>query len=155
MRPQRYMQFAADAYRAADLHAEPWTESSRPFGIKVRLASGAEVWHAITAQSREGEQFDEPEQPVEGEPPAPVEVPSLGTGRTRVTDIERYLTALVINTGSPEIAQGYAYSEGSKTGNTPGYGVRFHSGARVFAPFVHVLRPGQTPGKEFDVPQEV
>ncbi|RBM04530.1 hypothetical protein [Streptomyces sp. PT12] len=156
MRPARFQQFAIDTYRAAGLGAEPWNEKSkRPYGVKVRLASGAEVWHAITTQSRDGDDFERPEEPVEKDAPEPVAVPELGAGRVRLLDVERHLVALLTNAGSTEMARVYGYSDREQPGRSPGFGVEFHSGARAFAPFVHAMRSGQAPGQPFDLPAEV
>ncbi|MGK5533280.1 hypothetical protein [Streptomyces sp. URMC 129] len=159
MRPERFQQFALDAYAQASGigQAEPWSDGTkRPLGIKVRFASGAEIWHGITAQPRDGDRYDEPEQPVEKQAPDPLPLPDLGGGRIRITDAELYVAAVLNNTGSPEIARCYGYSHGRQQAPAiPGVGVEFWSGARIFMPFVHALRSGQTPGKEYDLPQEV
>ncbi|WP_062207354.1 hypothetical protein [Streptomyces sp. NBRC 109706] len=157
MRPARFQQFAIAAYQAAGLQAEPWTEgTTRPFGVKVRLPGGAEIWHAITTQPRDGDRQEEPEQPVEKEAPHPVDVPELPAGRAPVAAVERYLAALISNAGSAEVSRVYGYSDREQSGSTAGFGVEFWSGAKAFAPFVHAMRPGQTsPGQEFDLPREV
>ncbi|WP_059005875.1 hypothetical protein [Streptomyces specialis] len=157
MRPRRFQQYALDAYRAAGLAAEEWSEKTkRPFGIKVRLASGAELWHAITTQPREGDRHDEPEQPVEKQAPDPLPVPDLGTGRIKVTDLEPYLAALLTNAGSPEIVRCRGYSDGREQSPTvPGVRVDFWSGARAFLPFVNVARSGQSRGQDYDLPREI
>ncbi len=156
MRPARFQQFAIDTYRAAGLRAEPWTEGDRrPYGVKVGLPSGAEVWHAITVQSPDGERYDQDEQPVEKDAPEPVAVPELGAGRMRLADVERHLAALLTNTGSPEIVKCWTYSDREQPATTPGLGVEFWSGGRAFLPFAHALRAGADPGREFDLPTEI
>lgn len=156
MRPARFQQFAISVYQAAGLAAEPWEEgTARPRGIKLRLPSGAEIWHAITTQPRDGDRPDEPEQPVEKDAPQPVDVPELPAGRVPVTTVERYLAALLTNAGSNEISRVYTYSGREQSGSTQGVGVEFWSGAKAFAPLVHAMRPGQSPGQGFDLPQEV
>ncbi|SOD58184.1 hypothetical protein SAMN06297387_10123 [Streptomyces zhaozhouensis] len=157
MRPARFQQFALASYQAAGLHAEPWAEgTSRPFGVKIRLPGGAEVWHAVTTQPRDGDRPDEPEEPVEKDAPQPVDVPELPAGRVPVVVVERYLAALLTNAGSAEIARVYGYTDREQRGSVAGFGVEFWSGAKAFAPFVHALRPGQAaPGQGFDLPREV
>ncbi|WP_049580410.1 hypothetical protein [Streptomyces sp. SBT349] len=156
MRPARFQQYAITAYRAAGLEAQPWTEGAkRPFGVKVRFGSGAEVWHAVTTQPREGDVPEQPEEPLEKDAPEPVAVPELGAGRLPIPTVERYLVALLTNAGNTEVARVYAYSDRDQPGSTSGLGVEFHSGAKAFAPFVHAMPPGRTPGREFDLPQEV
>ncbi|GAB2880683.1 hypothetical protein [Streptomyces mayteni] len=132
MRPQRFQQFAIDAYRAAGIQAEPWSEDTkRPMGIALTLPTGQQIRHAITAQSREGEKYAEPEQPVEKEAPAPVAVPELGKGADP-RQVEGYLAAVLNNSGSTEILRTYGYSDHTPPAMHPGFGVIFHSGARVF-----------------------
>ncbi|MQS07147.1 hypothetical protein [Streptomyces alkaliphilus] len=160
MRPERFRDFALEIYgRAPGITAvESWSEGTeRPFGIEVTLASGARVRHAITAQAAEGDRYDEPEKPVEKDPPAEIPVPELGTGRgIPLVDIERYLAAVLNNSGSPEIERTYSYRDREQPSMTSGIGLVFHSGARIFAPFVHVMRAGErTPGRPYDLPSEV
>ncbi|ARQ70324.1 hypothetical protein [Streptomyces marincola] len=156
MRPDRFQQFAIDAYRGAGLQAEAWTEGTkRPFGVVVTVPGGARLWHAITVQSAEGERYDQDEQPVEKEAPAPVTVPELGAGRVSLGVLEEYLAALLTNTGSPEIVKTWRYSDREQAGTTPGLGVEFWSGARAYAPFVLAARAGGSPGAPFDLPSEV
>ena len=156
MRPDRFRDFAIQTYTAAGLEAEAWQETARrPNGIKVTLPSAAQIWHAITAQSTDGDDLSQPEKPVEGQAPEPVPVPDISGGTVGVTDAERHLAALVHNANSREVAAAYAYSARQTPSVHPGYGVNFHSGARVFCVFVHALRPGQSPAGEYDLPREV
>lgn len=156
MRPARYQQFAIDTYRAAGLAAEPWEESTRrPYGVCVTLPSGARLWHAITAQARPGDDYSGPEEPVVKDAPAPLPVPEIGTGRVPVPRLELYLAALINNGGSGEIEAVYGYSDRPTPPTTPGYGVRFWSEARAFAPFVRSAAPGRDGGAAFDLPKEI
>ncbi|RKN45831.1 hypothetical protein [Streptomyces hoynatensis] len=155
MRPQRFQQFALDTYQAAGLAAEPWEEKTkRPLGIVVTLPGGSRLWHAINAQARDGDTYDQPEEPVEKDAPEPVPVPELGA-RIRIADAEHYLSALLNNAGNRELAGVYCYSDREQPGSTRGFGLHFHSGARIFVPFVRAARAGQSPGKDFDLPQEI
>ncbi|WP_182605366.1 hypothetical protein [Streptomyces alkaliphilus] len=94
---------------------------------------------------------------MEKGPPAEIPVPELGTGRgIPLVDIERYLAAVLNNSGSPEIERTYSYRDREQPSITSGIGVVFHSGARIFAPFVHVMRAGErTSGRPYDLPSEV
>jgi hypothetical protein len=155
MRPDRFREFALQTYLAAGLTALPWQDGTRPNGIQVTLPSGAQVWHAIACQSADGDDLNQPEKPVERHAPDPVPLPDI-PGRVTIPDAERYLAALLQNSGSKEIADAYTYSGREKPSVHPGFGVNFHSTARVFCVFVHALRPGeQNPGGEYNLPQEV
>lgn len=136
MRPQRFQEYALEAYRAAGLQAEPWQDgTSRPFGIRVTLPGGAQAAHAITFQSAEGEKYSEPEQPVEKDAPEALPVPDLGAGKPAAPQLELYLAALVNNAGSQEIARVWAYSDREHPPQNPGFGVEFHTGARAYCMF--------------------
>ncbi|WP_129842609.1 hypothetical protein [Streptomyces sp. RFCAC02] len=156
MRPERFQQFAIATYQAAGLRAEPWADgTTRPHGVRLHLPSGAEIRHAITAQAREGDRYDGPEEPVEKDAPEPVTVPELGEGRVALTDVERHLAALLTNTGLREMARCWAYSDREQAPKTPGVGCAFHNGAKIFTPFVHAAGPGKSPGPAYDMPQEI
>ncbi|GAA3864118.1 hypothetical protein [Streptomyces sedi] len=157
MRPARYQQFAIDTYRAAGLAAEPWEEGTRrPYGVCVTLPSGARLWHAITAQARPGDDGSQPEEPVVKEAPNPLPLPEIETGRVPVPRLELYLSALINNAGSGEIESVYGYSDRSTPPTTPGFGVRFWSEARIYAPFVRSAAPGgRDGGAAFDLPAEI
>jgi hypothetical protein len=132
MRPERFMEFAVQTYAAAGLTAEPWQEGTeRPFGVRVRLPGGAEVRHAITVQSADGDDFTQTEKPVEAEALDPVGVPEL-TAAPAAPEIERYLAALITNAGSREVSRVYGYSDRKQPSKYPGLGVEFHSGARIY-----------------------
>ncbi|WP_052852343.1 hypothetical protein [Streptomyces avicenniae] len=136
MRPQRFQQFAIDAYQAAGMKAEPWSEGTkRPLGVALTLPNGAQLRHAVSGQSRDGDAYGEAEQPVEGEAPAPVPVPDLGRG-AEPRQVEAYLAAVLTNTGHPEILRAYAYGDREQPPKHAGVGVVFHSGAKVYCLFV-------------------
>ncbi|AGP56202.1 hypothetical protein [Streptomyces rapamycinicus] len=159
MRPQRFQDWAVEALRQGPevAEVEPWQEGHKqPFGVKTRLRTGAEIWMGITAVSPPGEDYGQPEQPVEGEAPAAVPVPELvgATGKVAITQAERHLAALLNNAGSGEVAGAYGYSDRGPAQN-PGVGVDFHSGGKIHCVFVHALRSGQNPGSPYNLPTEV
>ncbi|GHJ28223.1 hypothetical protein [Streptomyces hygroscopicus] len=160
MRPQRFQDWAVDALRQGTevAEVEPWQDGrNRPYGLKTRFRTGAEIWMGITAVAPPGEDYSQPEQPVEGEPPAAVPVPELvgANGKVSVTQAERHLAALLNNAGSAEVAGAYGYSDRADPALNPGVGVDFHSGGKIHCVFVHALRPGQNPGTQYDLPAEV
>ncbi|SFD28839.1 hypothetical protein [Streptomyces aidingensis] len=156
MRPQRFMDFAVRTYSAAGLEAEPWQDGTkRPFGVRVRLPGGGQIWHAVTAAAPPGEDYAAPEQPVEKEAPAPVPLPALGNGPVPVPAAEQYLAALLTNAGSLEIIRAYGYSGREASSQNPGLGVEFHSGGKIHCVFVHAARAGQQRGQEYALPGEI
>ncbi len=159
MRPARFMPFAAQALTKAPgiLAVEPWQDGgTRPYGLKVTLATGAQVWPAITAVGAPGEDYSqpEPEKPATGEPPAEIPAPEL-SGKLPMGTVEKALAAALASSGSPEIARVYCYSDRDKPNINPGVGVEFHSGARIHMAFVHAMRPGQTPGRAYALPDTI
>ena len=129
MRIDRFQEFALAAYRDAPeiTAAEPWSDgTTRPAGIQLQVG-GKTVRHALTMVTPQGEDLGAPEQPVEGEPPAPVE-PRPAPAGVRDRQTAEYLAAVLAGTGSPEIARVYAYDEKSMH---PGLGVEFHSGRKI------------------------
>ncbi|WP_062206811.1 hypothetical protein [Streptomyces sp. NBRC 109706] len=152
MRPARFQEFAGDSYAAAGAvqEVESWSEgTARPFGLVVTFASGARLWQAVTAQAAPGEES------VERAAPEPVPLPELGAGRLRLPEVERYLVAVLANAGCAEIARVWGYTDREPPASTPGLGVEFHSGARVFAPFVHAAGRGQQRGDAYELAAEV
>ncbi|WP_130798735.1 hypothetical protein [Streptomyces otsuchiensis] len=124
--------------------------------MKVTLPSGALIWHAITVQSQEGDDPSQPEKVVRGTAPEPVELPELA-GRVPVQSVEEFLAGAVANLGNEEVSHVYAYSA-SRSGSTsvyPGFGVKFHSGAKAYCVFVRAGAPGREPSGEHDVPREI
>lgn len=158
MRPERFQEFAVKTLSNAPgvLSVEPWQEGpQRPFGLKVTLASGAQVWPAITAVSAPGEDYNQPETPVEGEALPEVPFPELPAGKVPVTDVERYLVAALTNAGSREIAEVYGYSDRPTPNLTPGVGVDFHNGAKIHMGFVQAIPAGRGPSRAWDLPTTV
>lgn len=158
MRPARFQEFALKALTAAPgiLSVEPWQDgTTRPNGLKVTLATGAQVWPAITAVSAPGEDYSQPEQPVEGEPLPDVPLPQLAGDKVKVTDVELFLVAVLTNAGCREIAQVYGYSDRPSPNLHPGVGVEFHSGAKIHMGFVHAMSAGRSPGRPWDLPTAV
>jgi hypothetical protein len=67
-------------------------------------------------------------------------------------DLEQWLKALVINSGSREIDRVQAYSEAERAGTHPyGLAITWHNGGAAFAHLVHTLPAGRTPGAEWQI----
>lgn len=157
MRPARFMPFAAQTLTQAPgiLTAEPWQDgNARPYGLKVTLATGAQVWPSITAVGAPGESYDQPEQPVEAEPPAEIPAPALD-GKLSMGAVEKTLAAAIANSGSKEIARVYCYSDREAPNQHPGLGVEFHNGAKIHMAFVHAEPAGRNPGRAYDLPKAI
>jgi hypothetical protein len=158
MRPATFQEFALTTYRQAPgiQAAEPWQDgTNRPHGIHVTLTSGAGLFHAITGQSAEGDDYTRPEEPLDKDASKPVPLPDLAGGPVPLTALESYLAAVINNTGNRQIAATYTYSDRPQPPKNPGYGVHFHSGARIFCVFVQAAGPGARPGDEYDLPQRI
>jgi hypothetical protein len=135
MRPARFQEFAITAFqRGSEVAAvEPWQDGTRrPYGVQVRFNVGTTLRVSITAVTPPGESFKAPEVPVEAEPPAEIPVPDLyDGGKVTPQRAELYLAALLANTGSPEIAETFAYSNRETPPMNAGLGVNFHNGGKA------------------------
>lgn len=157
MRPARFQEFAQKTLTGAPgiLAVDAWNEGTvRPYGLKVTLGTGAQVWPAITAVAAPGERYDQPEAPVEAEPPAEIPAPTLD-GKLPITEVEKVLASALAASGNPEIRRVYCYSDRKQPNLHPGVGVEFHSGAKINLPIVHAMRAGQTPGRPYTLPETV
>jgi hypothetical protein len=132
-----------------------------PYGLVVTYRTGARALLQIVVTSAEADKFSEPEQIVEGgTPPAPVEVPDLfDGGKVRLANVDRHLTALVLNSGSREVVSAEAFSA-RETPSSVRYGAKitFHDTSRIYVYVVHALPAGRDDwprGGEFDVPAAV
>lgn len=130
------------------------------YGLVVTYPTGQRVLLQITVASAPADRFDQPEQIIEGDTaPAEVPVPDVyDDGKLRLDRVDQHLTALVLNSGSREVASATAYSTRPKPGAVP-YGARieFHDGCKVFVNVVHAVPPGREgwPHRAFDVPATV
>lgn len=153
MRPQRFQDFVIETLaKAPDVqNVEAWQEGTdRPYGAHITFSNGSQLWVGIVCQMPPGHDFERPEVPVAGEPPAEVPVPDLyENGKVTPLRTESYLAAVINNSGSAEIVRTYGYSDGATTTRPtahPGTGVVFHSGGKGFILFAHTARAGQSRG---------
>lgn len=138
-------------------------DADPPCVTRVELTSGAQIYVQWVggAPPTGNAPVGEPDPVVTGEPPAPVKVPELAaSGRLRTADIEAHLVALLINSGSDQIADVMGYSADPMLGSDDQpYGIRarFHDGSAAYGLFRHVLSKGQVPvqGGEFKQREEV
>ncbi|AMS01585.1 MULTISPECIES: hypothetical protein [Streptomyces] len=155
MRLDTFHAFAVSALADAPdvLSSVPWDRGKEHLrGIHVTLTTGAQVWIGVTSAAAPGDQWQGPEIPVEGEPPAEIPYPQLfedGKKTTTPALLQDYLAAALTNSGSKQIASAAGYGSDALH---PGFGVVFHDGARGFCLFHHTARQGQTlGGRAFDL----
>lgn len=134
--------------------------TGKPCGHVITLRTGAAVaiqWVRTSASG--GEDQSQPEEPVTGQPPAPVTLPELpASGRVVLTLVEEHLAALIVNGGSDEIRAVERTSQRPDQGSAKcGVNVHMHSGATVFAVFLYTASAGAsiTSGGEFQQREQV
>ncbi|MFJ2202413.1 hypothetical protein [Streptomyces violaceusniger] len=96
----------------------------RPYGLAVVLEGNEARWQ-VTAQSVPGDDFDQPETPVEGDT-GPIEGPWADGP-------EGWLAQLLASSGSREIERIEQWSLREEPDRRDGLTVFFHNGARIFA----------------------
>ncbi|MFC0602023.1 hypothetical protein [Streptomyces palmae] len=164
MRPARFEQFLKSLLEQAGVAKEVQTarevgDDRHPYGLAVTYSTGARVLLQIVATSAEGDKFDQTEQIIEGDAPAPVEAPEpFDGGQVRLELVDQHIAALVLNSGNREVASAEAFS----TREAPGavhYGVKiiYHDTSRVYVYVVKALPAGRdwSGGADFDVPAAV
>ena len=130
MRPTRFEEFAVSlakqdptAGQASSLKEAG--DSKTPFGLAVAL-SGRTARFQFIAQSAEGDRYEQPERPVEGDV-TPLEGPWA-------EGPEGWLAQLLAGSGSLEIAGIEQWSlRPEPADRRNGLTVHFHDGARIFA----------------------
>lgn len=134
--------------------------TDRPCGHVITLRTGATIavqWVRTSASG--GEDQSQPEEPVTGEPPAPVTLPELPTsGRVPLRLVEEHLAALIAGGGSDEIRAVERKSQRPDPGARPcGINVHMHSGASVYGVFLYTAPAGASIGSggEFRQREEV
>lgn len=133
--------------------------TGKPFGHVITLRTGATIavqWVRTSASG--GEDQAQPEEPVTGKPPERVEVPDLpASGRVPLTLVEAHLAALIAGGGSDEIRAVERTSQRPGRGTKCGVNVHMHSGATVYAVFLHTAPAGQaiSSGGDYQQREEV
>lgn len=130
MRIERFRDFAIETYRQAPevASAEAYSDDTRrPYGIEVRLTTGTTVRHALTMTRPAGEDLSQPEEVVEGEPPAPIEPRPTPKG-VRDRETAQLLASVIAGAAHPEMAHVSAYDENSMHS---GLRVEMHSGRKI------------------------
>ncbi|MEU7240288.1 hypothetical protein [Streptomyces sparsogenes] len=126
MRPERFQNFLVglaknDPQAGTAVTLKEAGDSKHPYGLAVNLG-GREVRWQITIRSAEGDDFDRPEKPVEGD--------VVHVDGPWAEGPEGWLARLVAGSGSNEIAdiEQWSLCEPPKDGLT----VKCHSGAWLF-----------------------
>jgi hypothetical protein len=139
MRPRRFQPWAEQQIAASpDIARVEPVEGDPPFVTRIEFKAGL----ALTVQwvgtaPPGGDQADQPERIVTGQPATPVEVPEM-PARPGRADVERHLAALLTNASHKEIAEVTGYAQDERLGSeTWPYGlrVRCHSGATIYGLF--------------------
>lgn len=130
MRPTRFEEFALGLARQDPTAGQASTlkeagDAKNPFGLAVAL-EGRTARFQFVAQSAEGDRYEQPERPVEGDV-APLEGPWA-------EGPEGWLAQLLAGSGSKEIERIEQWSlREDPADRRNGLTVFFHSGARIFA----------------------
>lgn len=145
MLPARFHAFALKALtRAPDIQsAEPWDRGDHTHGIKVTFTTGSQIWFGMTTVAPPGAKGHE-DPIVTGDIAVEVPYPELyEDGKVTPDRAQHYLAAAITNAGHAEVAGAYGYAPENRH---PGFGVLFHSGAKVLCLFHHNGRAGQNIG---------
>lgn len=130
MRPMRFEELVValareDPAAGKAMRLKETGESKYPYGLSV-LLNGREARWQIIAQSAAGDDFGQPEQPVEGEP-ANLEGP-------RAEGPEGWFAGLLARSGSREITRVEQWSlREDPNDRRNGLTVEFYSGAKIYA----------------------
>lgn len=131
---------------------EEWQGDGAPVsGFVVTFATGSRLWLQVTGGPAPGASAGAPDTAASEPTPEHVPLPALfdDTGKASPQRAEAYLSAVLTNTGSSEIATVYGYSHrpGQPPAHNPGLAVTLHNGARLYVPFVHTAQAGQDRGR--------
>ncbi|MFI6689198.1 hypothetical protein [Streptomyces sp. NPDC050485] len=130
---------------------DPWQGDDAPVaGFTVTFATKSRLWLQVTGSPAPGASADDSDTPVSGPAPEHIPLPALFDEANKVSPqrAEAYLTAVLTNSDSTEIAQVYGYSHRTdQPAKNPGIGAILHNGARLYVPFVHTAQPGQDRGR--------
>ena len=158
MRVQRFETFLAGLIRTGadqpvrdmQTFAEAGFTGAGDHGLILTMGNGARLYlNMVGSAPAGGDDHNQPEKIVEGEPPVPDGEPALQLqpdGRVRTVDVETWLRALLLSSRSPEIREVRAYSRGEGSGFHPyGITVVFHRGDATHLYFLHTLPKGAEP----------
>lgn len=130
MRPTRFEEFALSLARQDPAAGQASTlkesgDSKHPFGLAVAL-EGRTARFQFNAQSAPGDQYDQPERPVEGD--------AVALDGPWAKGPEGWLARLLAGSGSREIERIEQWSlRKDPKKDHHGVTVFFHDGARIFA----------------------
>lgn len=137
MRPDRFESFLISLAKTGEGARQVSTlrdagDTKHPYGIAVTLGD-REVRYQITAQSAPGERYEQPEEPVEGEPAPTMGDPVVPAGPVGPGEAEGWLAAVLAAARSPEVqrVERWSVREGAHGGHA-GVTAHFHNGGRAF-----------------------
>ncbi|MGA8115050.1 MAG: hypothetical protein WCA46_15400 [Actinocatenispora sp.] len=154
MRAPRYEQFVKGLIEAnqpaAIASVQTFAEAGHtedPRGVKIGLSTGSAVYLRFNHGSPPaGDNFTAPEKIVEGEAPTPVPQPALEVrgGKVTMVDLEQWLAALIVNSGSAEVRKVTTYSTREKPRSyVLGFNVLWHNGGEAYAAIIHTQPAGR------------
>ncbi|MFD8075786.1 hypothetical protein ACFV3E_24415 [Streptomyces sp. NPDC059718] len=168
MRPQRFEEILQGLLKQAGGQVKDVVTvreagyDKHPYGLSVTYASGARVLLQVISVLADGDKHARPEQIIEGENALePVPVPDVFEGgKLQLAKVDQHLAALLINSGSREIASVTPYTDEPDDHTAVRYGLRvaYHDTSRIHVYVVHALSAGRDSwphGGEFNVPAAV
>lgn len=135
-----------------------------PCGLVFATTHGHKLWLGMVRTSPDGgEDFAAPERISEADtPPAPIETPELALvdGKLHLADVDAWLRALLINSGSRELPAVEAVkliSDNPGHYNRHGLKLRFHNGAAIYCTWRYAVPAGarRLPAEPFKVPEAI
>lgn len=129
-------------------------EGHHTFGLVLRTPAGGMAYMRFVHGAPDGgDPMDKPERIVTKPPMDPVpSVPlALRNGKLHLIDIEQWLKAVLINSGSEEMASVEAFTErpeAERKTHPYGIGVHWHNGGEAWGFFNYTLSPGEHRAKD-------
>ncbi|WP_042400117.1 hypothetical protein [Streptacidiphilus carbonis] len=140
MRPDRFQTLLANHLPAlpgitkTETFADAGHDRS-PYGLVIHHDNGARTWWQITATSRPGDVYSQPEgEPVTGERQAELPMPNLAGERVDTAAVEGAIAAVLLQADAAgEVAAMLRYSQRENPGAiSHGLTVHFHDGSKIF-----------------------
>lgn len=152
MRVPRFEQFlrqlieqaGGEVVTAVTTFAEEGMEDP-PFGLVLHLATGKRLWLLAVGTAKDGgDDFTSPEVITEADAALdPVPQPELAAGKLRVAEVDDWLRALIVNSGSREVKSVSLVADDPGYYHERGLRLKFHNGAGVYCTW-HQVPVGAT-----------
>jgi hypothetical protein len=153
MRPDRFQNLLVHHLTAVPgiLKAQSFTDAGHDrsrYGLVIDHHTGSRTWWQITATSRNGDDYAQPEsQPVTGERQAELPVPDLTGGSVPTADVEAAIAAVLLQADTAgEIAWLQRYSTRPQPGAiSHGLSVEFHDTSKIYVNGLASTKQGREP----------